>query len=184
MLRELDGIEERRVRCVTTYGRVDGALKTHSGVSTLHYLNVAASASDFITLEPPIDSEPDLDLDSGALAVATSSILFIQELTEYQPIIRDPEAAASFQRTPVSVNLGTYLLRGFMHCAPGVQAVQRISSDRHAFIAMSSVSVVGPEQFAADFVAVRRDRILLAQAIRDDVLTGIEFDDATGVRVG
>ena len=182
MLRELDGVDRRRLRCLTTMGCMEGYVKTNESMSTLHYLNATITTSDFLTLEPPTSTYPAVTLQDGRLAVAASSILCVQELTDFKPVPRDPAAARRYQRSPLRVHVGHYLLSGFIHCAPGLDTIERISSDRHPFFAMSSVSVVAAdEQFAANFVAVRRDRVLLAQSIDDAMLLEGAEETATVV---
>lgn len=166
MQRELEGPEARRVRVCTTNGSVEGMIRTNSGVSTMHYLNVAASTHDFLTLHPPLACSADWLFEDGPTAVATDSILFVTELSDFTPRPGDPREAAQFRRVPVRLRLADHIVDGFVHVAPGVQPIARITGDRHPFMALTVASVMGPEtQFAAPFLAANRRYITAVQEI-------------------
>lgn len=169
MQRELE--DERRLRLVTPHGHIDGALRANPAVSTLHHLNVLSASSDFVVVHAPIEADERLQLDDGDLAVAVSSIVLVQELTERRPTPGDPVAAAQFLRSPIRLRVGDYALEGFIHHPPGVDPIARVNSDRHPFFAMSSVSVIGPHlQTSAGFLAVKRSEVLLVQESRENDL--------------
>ena len=180
MERELEGVDERRLRLITPYGHIDGTLRTNRGVSTLHYLNVLATSSDFVVVHDPIEGDPGLLLEESELGVAMRSIILVQEITERKPIPGDPVAAARYVRSPIRLRVGEYALEGFIHHAVGVDPITRVNNDRHTFFAMSSVSIVGPEfQSSAAFLAVRRSEVLLVQESREEAaLFGVGEDEA------
>lgn len=166
MQRELEGSEGRRIRVYTLHGSVEGMLRTNSGVSTMHYLNVAAATYPFLTLRPPLTRSPDWMFDDAALAVAMDSVLFVTEMSEYVPRPGDPREAAQFQRVPIRMRLADFVVDGFMHVPRGSNPIYRLNQDRHAFIALTVVSVIGPaEQFAASFLAANRRYINAVQQI-------------------
>jgi len=145
---------------------MEGLIHTNSGVSTMHYLNVASATHDFLTLHPPLACSPDWMFENGTTAVATDSVLFVVELTDYVPRPGDPHEAAQFRRFPVRLRLADYIVDGFVHVAPGMQPITRINQDRHPFIALTVVSVLGPEeQFAVPFLAANRSYITAVQEI-------------------
>lgn len=77
--RELNGSDERRIRVHTLHGSVERLIRTNAGVSTMHYVKVAAAAQEFLTLRPPLNCSADWMFDEGPLAVAMDSILFMVE---------------------------------------------------------------------------------------------------------
>jgi len=163
---ELDGSDERRIRVHTLHGTVEGTIHTNSGVSTMHYLNVAASVQEFLTLHPPLTCSSHWMLDEGPLAVAVDSILFAVERSEFTPRPGDPREAAQFQRTAIRLRLADHVVDGFMHVPPGADPINRLNQNRHPFVALTVVSVMGPhEQFAASFLAANRRYITAVQEI-------------------
>lgn len=170
MQRELEGREERRVRVHTHHGSVEGMLHISSGVSTMHYLNVMSSTQNFLTLRPPLVCSKDWVFEDGPLAVAMDSILFAVELSEFVPKPGDPREAAQFRRVPIRLRLAEYVVDGFIHVPPGANTISRINQNRHQFIALTVVSVMGPDQqFAASFLAANRRYITAVQEIATEL---------------
>lgn len=166
MQRELEGTDDRRIRIHTVHGSVEGLLRTSSGVSTMHYLNVVSTTQSFLTLRPPLVCSHDWLSEDGPLAVATDSILFAVELSEFVPRPGDPHEAAQFRRAAVRLRLADFIVDGFVHVPPGGTPVSRVVQDRHPFIAMTSVSVIGPEEsFTAPFMAASHRHIIGVQEI-------------------
>ena len=177
MQRELDGSEGRRIRVYTHHGSVEGSLHTNDGVSTMHYLNVAAAMQPFLGLRPPLTCAQDWMFDDSSLAVAMDSILFVTELSEYVPRPGDPREAAQFQRIPIRLRLSDFIVDGHIHVPNGSNPIQRLNQDRHAFIALTVVSVMGPqEQFATSFLAANRRYITAVQQIIGELEAPREID--------
>ena len=166
MQRELEGSEGRRIRVYTQHGSVEGQLRTNSGVSTMHYLNVAATTHPFLSLRPPLACSQDWMFEDSTLAVAMDSILFVTELSEYQPSAGDAREAAQFERVPIRLRLSDFVIDGHIHVPRGSNPIHRLNQDRHPFIAMTVVSVMGPrEQFATSFLAASRRHVTAIQPI-------------------
>ena len=169
MQRELDGSHGRRLRLVTRHGQVEGQLRTNPHVSTLHYLNVTAMSQSLVVLHPPIEPSSGWNIAEGALALSIDSVLFAQEMSEYKPIPGDPAAAAKYGRCAIRLNVGDYAVEGFLHLPPGTDPFTRLNQDRHAFFALSAVSVMGPDaQFAAPFLAIKRSEVIAIQSLENE----------------
>jgi hypothetical protein len=176
MRRELDGSDERRVRIHTLHGSVEGMIHTNSGVSTMHYLNVTASAQEFLILHPPLACSADWMFDTGPAAVAMDSILFVVETSEFVPRPGDPREAAQFKRRPIRLRLADHLVDGFMHVPPGADPIHRLNQNRHPFVALTVVSVMGPhEQFASSFLAANRRYVTAVQEIAGEQEAPLEM---------
>jgi len=170
MQRELEGPERRRIRVHTSHGYVEGFLNTSGGVSTMHYLNVVSTSQSFLTLQPPLTCPHDWLSPDEPAAIATDSILFVAELTSFIPRPGDPHEAAQFQRKPVRLRLDQYVVDGFVHVAPGGNVISRLNHDRHPFLALTSVSVIGPEdEMAMSFIAANRRYIAAVQQIAPEM---------------
>lgn len=170
MQRELEGPEKRRIRVHTPHGYVEGLLNTSAGVSTMHYLNVVSTSQSFLTLQPPLACPHDWLSPDEPAAIATDSILFVAELTAFVSPTGTPREAAQFRRTPVRLRLAEYVVDGFVHVAPGSSAISRLHQDRHPFLALTSVSVLGPEdEMTAPFIAANRRYIAAVQEIAQEM---------------
>jgi hypothetical protein len=166
MQRELEGPQKRRIRVHTAHGHVEGILNTSAGVSTMHYLNVVSSSQSFLTLQPPLACPHDWLSPDGPAAIATDSILFVVELSDFVPRPGDPHEAAQFRRTPVRLRLAQFVVDGFVHVAPGGTAISRLNHDRHPFLALTSVSVIGPDdEITAPFIAANLRYVAAVQEI-------------------
>jgi hypothetical protein len=141
-------------------------LQTNRGVSTMHYLNVVAGTHQFLTLRPPLVGPTDWMFEDAALALAMDSIYFVTELTEYVPRSGDPQEAARYMRTAVRMRLSDFLVDGFVHVPHGSNPIQRLNQVHNPFIALTVVSVMGPEeQFATSFLAANRRYVSAFQQI-------------------
>ena len=108
--------------------------------------------------------------------MAINSVLFVQEVSEYKPVPGDPAAAAAYERRAIRLSVGDYAVEGFLHVPRGANPMARLNQDVHAFFALSSVSVLGPNvQFAAPFLAIKRSKVLAFQAV------GIEAENDEAV---
>jgi hypothetical protein len=154
----------RRVRLQLARGTVSGRLSIGCILRTLDDLNMVAR--HFVTLDAVEATAPDWSFDDGPLALAKTSILFVQELDEYAPKADVHVQARHFARAPLRLRVGAYTLQGFLHVPPGGDPLARLNQDSHAFIALTSVSVLGPDtEFVASFLAVNRAQIGAAQQI-------------------
>lgn len=173
MERNQDGRQERRVRIETLRGGVEGYLQTSAVVRTLDEVNVVAR--NFLTLHSPSSYSGEWQLDGGALAVAKSATLFVMELSPATRRSGRRAEAVRFSRSPVRLWVRDVSVQGFVHVPPGGTAMSRLNQDSHDFMALTSVSVIGPAfEFAAPFVAVNRAFISAAQ----ELAAGAEPDPA------
>ena len=155
-------LAERRIRIETERGTIDGVLAVASILRTLDDLNL--TGKDFITLDEPVTSGPGWNFDSDILALNKRSILFVQELSN--PPRRNSNLAGTYSRASVRLRVGAYEIEGFLHVPPGGDCLKRLNQNSHAFVSLTSVSVIGPDaQFATPFLAVNRRHILAAQEI-------------------
>jgi len=150
----------------TLHGQVEGMLQTSAGISTMHYLNVLSTSQELVTVKPPLACPDGWLSPDGPAAIATDAILFVVELSEFVPRPGDPREAAQFRRVPVRLRLGPFVVEGFVHVAPGGDVISRLLQTRHPFLALTSVSVMGPEsELTAPFIAANRRYIAAVQEI-------------------
>ena len=160
------GMENRRVRVFTAHGHVDGTVRVSSRLSTLNYMNVTARSRSFMVMSPPIEPSSGWNVVEGTLALAFASVLFVQELRDFDIVDSDREAAALYERCAVRLSVGEYAIEGYLHLPPGGDPITRLNQDSHEFFALSSVSAMGPQaQFATHFLAVKRSEVIALQAI-------------------
>ena len=177
MQKKLDESRGRRLRLVTRHGHVEGLLLANPHVSTLHYLNVTAVSQSFVVMHPPIEPSSGWNIAEGALALSIDTVLFVQEVSEYPRIPGDPVVAADYERCAIRMNVGDYAVEGFLHLPLGSNPIARLNQDRHAFFALSAVSVMGPDaQFAAPFLAINRSEVIAIQTVRNDTLLDKSVD--------
>lgn len=178
----------RRVLIQTEKGRIKGWLGASAVVRTLDDLNVVSR--NFITLGDPVGRSGAISTEGGPLAVAKSAALFVTELDETVPRPGNRAQAARFYRSPVKLWVADFCIQGFVHVPRGGTVMNRLNQPGHAFIALTSVSVIGPEtELARPFLAVNREKILAAEEIRheepgdsetsDDPLVSVEFVEET-----
>lgn len=164
------GSHNRRVRIFTPHGHVDGEVWINPRISTLQHMNVTAMSQAFLVVVPPLEPSKGWNLVDGALALAFDSVLFVQELESFDNVDSDRTTAALYERCAVRLSVGEYAVEGFIHVPPGGNPIARLNQDRHEFLALSAVSVVGPRhQFAAPFLAVKRSEVVALQAIGHEV---------------
>lgn len=158
---------ERRLRVQTTRGCLEGLIRTSPVVRTLDDLNVVAR--NFVTLYEPRALTGDWSLESGSVALAKSAILYVVEQDEPAPQSRVIRDGARFFRSAVLLWLAEFSIRGFVHVPAGGSAMARMNQQSHAFIAVTSASVVGPKtELAVPFVAVNREHVIAAEEMRHD----------------
>jgi len=154
--------EERRLRIQTTRGCLEGRIQTSPVVRTLDDLNIVAR--NFVTLHGARALSGDWSLEGGSVALAKPAILHVFELDEPAPQSRAVKDAARFFRSPIRLWLPDFSVRGFVHIPAGGSAMARFNQQSHAFIAVTSASVVGPEtELAVPFLAVNREHIIAAE---------------------
>jgi hypothetical protein len=159
--------QERALRVYTTRGCLEGRIQTSPMVRTLDDLNVVAR--HLVTLHGARALSGDWSLESGAVALAKSAILYVFELDQPAPQSSVVKSTARFFRSPVRLWLSEYSIRGFVHVPAGGSAMARFNQQTHAFIAVTSASVVGPgTEMAVPFLAVNREHIVAAEEIRDE----------------
>lgn len=180
MDRDHNGSEGRRLRLITSHGHVDGQVRINPRISTLHYLNVTAMSQSFIVLAPPIEPSAGWNVVEGSLALAFDAVLFVQEISDFRLVDSDRAAAALYERRAVRLNAGEYAVEGFIHMAPGGSPIGRLNQDRHPYLALTAVSVMGPHgQFAAPFLAIKRSEVITLQSVDADAT----LDDSAEVGV-
>ena len=154
--------QERRLRVQTTRGCLEGLIRTSPIVRTLDDLNVVAR--NFVTLHGARALSGDWSLESGSVALAKSAILHAFELDAPAPQSRTVKDVARFFRSSIRLWLPEFSVRGFVHVPAGGSAMARFNQQSHAFIAVTSASVVGPEtELALPFLAVNREHIIAAE---------------------
>lgn len=184
MERELEGTNLRRIRVHTREGYVEGDLATNESVSTLHYLNVVAVTRDYLPLQPPLVTSADWFLDDAPLEIALESVLFVAELSDYRPADGDPNAAKLYTPIPVRLRVNRYTVDGQVHVPAGAEPVDRLNHSRHAFVAMTSASVLGPDaEFGAGFVALNRSHVSAVQTVAEEDVDPAMVADESLVRV-
>lgn len=153
--------ERRRVQVQTRKETMEGWLNVCSTLRTLDDLNLVSPR--FLALE--VDTPASMSFEPGRIGLDTNSILFVRELTEYRRPGNRVEAA-QFSRAPVRLLLGDFEVQGFMHVPGRGDPLTRLSQTKHRFVALTSVSVVGPGyEFASSFLAVNRTNIDIVQTI-------------------
>jgi len=183
MIESHEGREERQIRIETLRGGVEGFLHTNSMVRTLDEVNVVTG--NFLTLHSPRSYSGEWKLDGGPLAISKSSTLFVMEMAAPAARARRRGDAVRFSRSPVRLWVKQVSVQGFVHVPPGGTAMSRLNQSSHDFMALTSVSVVGPNfEFATPFLAVNRAFISAAQEIRpehvdDDLVSPKELESAT-----
>ncbi len=172
---------ERTVRIETLDGSMEGLLLVSVLHRTLDHLNRVTKA--FLTVHSSVLDGTGWSFPDGALSVRKSNILFLAELSE-----PDGGEAEKFvdnlTRAAVRLRVGAFDIEGFVHVPPGGDPLLRFNLDTHPFIALTSVSVVGPDtQFAWPFLAVRTSHVLAAQPMDHqgpDLVAVSESSEADG----
>jgi len=164
--------ERRRVQIRTLHETIDGWLTVSGMLRTLDDLNLVSSR--FLVVN--VDEAPSAGwvFDDGQVGINTETILYVREMDDVARSGPRGEAAR-FSRAGVRLLAGDLEIQGFMHVPGRGDPMTRLNQDRHAFLALTSVSVVGPDlEFAAPFLAVNRRNVRAAQPLAtedDDVDT-------------
>ena len=156
----MEGRTERTVRIETLHGSIEGLLLISQLVRTLDDLNMAVKA--FLTVHSPVLDGIGWSFPDSPLSVNKSNILFLAELSS--PDTGQSEKFVDFTRSAVRLRVGAFDIEGFVHVPPRSDPLLRFNQDTHPFIALTSVSVVGPDtRFEASFLALKRSHILAVQ---------------------
>ena len=156
--------EQRPVLIHASRGTLEGELGIGTALRTLDRLNLLHHA--FVTIENPRVVAGDWSIEPGTLLLNTSCILFVVELSSRRLGVCDAGEAARFSRSAVRLQVGDYEIQGFLHVPGKGRPLIRLKQDRHAFMAVTSASVVGPDTaFASSFLAVNRAHVLAAQEL-------------------
>lgn len=156
--------EQRPVLIHASRGTLEGELGIGAALRTLDRLNLLHHA--FVTIENPRVVAGDWSIEPGTLLLNTSCILFVVELSSRRLEVCDAGEAARFSRSAVRLQVGDYEIQGFLHVPGKGRPLIRLKQDRHAFLAVTSASVVGPDTaFASSFLAVNRAHVLAAQEL-------------------
>ena len=159
---------ERRIRVVTQYGTIEGVIRVPPLLRTLDELNMQARL--FTVIKDPSTGNIDWGFGLGDLAVNKRSIQFVHELSN--PPQSDRKFGGQYSRGTMRLRVGSFVIEGFLHVPPGGECLKRLNQGQHDFVALTSVSVTGPDsQFATPFLAVNRLHVLAAQALSHDVDT-------------
>lgn len=157
--------ETRPVRIQTTDATIDGELRISPQLRTLDALNMVGRS--FLTVHEPRFQGLAWPFDGGPLAVSTSIVIYVTE-PETPALRKDDQAVvARYTRAPLRVLAGPFSLHGFVYVTPGGDSITRLSQEGHLFLALTSVSVVGPDiEFTTPFLAINRSHIVAAQRIQ------------------
>jgi hypothetical protein len=151
----------RRVRIQTQQGEVEGWIAVAPSTRTLDDLNLITR--DFIHVRPGSVRIEGWAHGAGTVAINKSTILYVIELSPLKP---RTAPAGRYERAPIVLAVGPYGVRGFVHVPPGGDPLARLNVGRHPFIALTSVSIVGPDrELATGFLAVQRQHVIAAQAL-------------------
>ncbi len=160
----MEGRTERTVRIETLHGSLEGLLLISELLRTLDELNMAPKA--FLTVHSPVLDGTGWSFPDGPLSVNKSNILFLAELSS--PDGGKTAKFVDFTRAAVRLRIGVFDVEGFVHVPPHGDPLLRFNQDTHPFIALTSVSVIGPDtRFASPFLAVRRSHVLAVYPMGD-----------------
>ena len=169
--------EQRPVLIHTSRGTLEGELEIGAALRTLDRLNLLQHA--FITIENPRVVTGDWSIEPGTLMLNTSCILFVVEQSSPVTGFGVSGESARFSRSAVRLQVGEFEIQGFLHVPGQGQPLVRLKQDRHAFLAITSASIVGPDvAIASSFVAVNRAHVLAAQELERDAETACTVSDA------
>jgi hypothetical protein len=152
----------RAVLIRTTFGTVEGLLASSGMLRLLDDLNVVAKR--FLTVnEPVVLSGPGLHGD-GPLSLNKDSVVFVKEREGSSPHAVSLRLAGRFTRAGVEIVLKEHAILGHVHVLPNGDPISRFNQGEQTFVALTSVTVVGPEErFVTPFLALNRGHI---QAVR------------------
>jgi hypothetical protein len=180
---------DRNVVITTVFGTIEGSLASSGMLRLLDDLNVVAKR--FLTVNDPVFLSGPWSRGDGPITLNKESIVFVKERAGSPQPQGNLRVASRFTRAPVELLMKDYAIHGFVHVVPNGDPMSRLNQGDHAFVALTSVSVVGPgEQFATSFLAVNRLHVLAARSIEQPELVALvgpesidlaaPLDDPTG----
>lgn len=155
----------RHIRVHTTLGIVEGHFITSPMLRLLDDLNVERT---FLTVEDLEVVSGRWPTGGGPVAVNRDAILFVAELSPppERPIGAVPANLGRYTPALVLLSIGDYRVEGAVHVPQGGNAIVRLQHPAHAYVALTGVTIRGPEgQVEVPFVAVNRNRVLAAQEL-------------------
>ena len=167
----------RSVHVRTSFGAIEGVLASSGMLRLLDDINVVAR--QFLTVHDPLLMSGSWACGDGPIVLNKSSVLFVRELPGSLPPPGNHRVSSRFTRSPVELLMLEHAVHGFVHIPPGGDPMARLNQGEHAFVALTSASVVGPgEELATPFLAVNRAHILAARPIgADEPGARIELDE-------
>jgi hypothetical protein len=155
---------DRPVLIRTVFGSIEGSLSSSRMLRLLDDLNVVAKR--FLTVNDPVFLSGPWSRGDGPITINRDAIVFVRELQGCPPPPGNLRVASRFTRSAVELLLTDYAIQGFVHVTPDGHPMSRLNQGDHVFVALTSVTVVGPgEQFATPFLAVNRSHVLAARSI-------------------
>ena len=161
--------EARRLLVGTLHGAVEGNLAVGQLVRTLDYLN--RGSMRFMPLRVAKSISPFPPLQGDAVSVNMATILWVAELTAMRPG-GISKVKPQLNRCAVRFCLPECEAVGFLHTPPQGDPFARLNQDRGAFLALTSVSLIGTNtEMTVEFLAVNSHHVLSAELIaQDDVV--------------
>ena len=154
----------RSVSVQSTLGSIEGTLASSGMLRLLDDLNVVSRV--FLTIHEPLLSFGPWTSSDEPLSINKSSVLFVKELAGCPPPPGNRRVSNHFSRASIELLMQDHAVRGFVHVPQGGDPITRMNQGNHSFVALTSVSVVGPGcQFATPFLAINRAHILAARPI-------------------
>jgi hypothetical protein len=158
--------ETRRILIGTLQGTVEGTIGVGQQVRTLDYLN--RSSMRFLPLRAARSAPPFPALQGDAVSVNVATILWVTEIQAMRPGGL-AKAKPHLNRCAVRLCLPSCEALGFMHTPAQGDPFARLNQDRGAFLALTSVSLVGAEdEMTVEFLAVNSQHVLTAEIIGHD----------------
>ncbi len=167
----------RSVHIRTTFGAIEGILASSGMLRLLDDINVVAKR--FLTVHDPLLISGSWACGDGPIVVSKSSVLYVRELQGCAPPPNNRRVSNHFTRSPVELLMQEHAVHGFVHVPPGGDPMMRLNQGEHAFVALTSASVIGPgDELATPFLAVNRGHILAARPIGEqEPGSRIELDE-------
>ena len=107
--------------------------------------------------------------EAGRLEIKKDRILFALELSDALPFSDGRVETVHYTRTAISLRVAGLDIQGYMHMRSQHDPILRLSQNKQTFLALTAVSVFGPDlELAAAFLAVNPSHILAAQTIQAD----------------
>jgi hypothetical protein len=172
--------ETRRLLLGTAHGTIEGAIAVGQQVRTLDYLN--RGSLKFVPLRAAKATPPFPALQGGAVSVNIATILWVTEVQAMRPGGLS-KVKPQLNRCAVRFCFPDCEALGFLHTPPQGDPFARLNQDRGAFLALTSVSLVGAEaEMTVEFLAVNSLHVLTAEIIAQDdtVLEGTSVFEEAG----